>query len=74
MEVSNLTVSFPIQLYIDCCCESCSTRVNSGLHLRRVVSAHLIVHDRGPELFDKAGHLLKIFRLVKESRYCFLLQ
>lgn len=26
---SSLTVSFPILLYIDCCCEGCSTRVNS---------------------------------------------
>ena len=37
-------------------------------------SAHPIVHDCSPELFNKADHLLRIFRLVKESCRLFLLQ
>ena len=34
--------------------------------LSHAVSAHLIVHDCGPELFDEVDHFLRIFRLVKE--------
>ena len=66
------TVSFPIWLYIDCCCESCSNRVNSGLC--RPISAHLIIYDCGANLFDEADHFLRILPLVEKSYGYFLLQ
>jgi hypothetical protein len=46
-------------------------RVNSGQH--QMVFAYLIADDRIPELLDEADHFLRVFRLVEESRYCFLL-
>jgi len=49
-------------------------RVSYGLRPCYRASAHSIVHDCSPELFNKAYHFLRIFRLVKESGRLFLLQ
>ena len=37
--------------------------VNSGL--RHLVSAHLIGHDRGPELLKEGGHFSRVSQSVR---------
>jgi len=54
-----------IRMYIDRCCEICCICVNFALP--RVVSAHLIVQDRAPDLLNEVDHFLRVHLFIKES-------